>query len=284
MGTLAGTGRDKLTLITSPKLASLGVWFEQLLAESTGKAGKGIIPVAREPILSAASYGSDRLFVYVRLDGDANDETDSIVDQVASAGHPVVRMSMSSTSDLGAQFYRWEFATAVAGALMRLNPFDQPNVESAKQLAAAAIQQFERTGEAPKLQSDGSVKALLSSTKPGDYLAIMAYLSATPETDAALQRLRRKVTEQHDITTTLGYGPRFLHSTGQQHKGGPNSGLFLQITADHNPDVAIPGKSFTFGVLADAQADGDYEALREAGRRVARIHLAGGASQLVSAL
>lgn len=273
MGTLAKDGRDKLTLVTSPSVEGFGLWIEQLIAESTGKEGKGIIPIAGEPLLGTESYGNDRLFVYVRLEGDDNAETDAFVETLSGAGHPVVRLDMRDAYDIGAQFYLWEFAVAIAGSILQINPFDQPNVESAKVLSIDSLKAFESSGSAPKTEAISSMNELMSKAKLGDYLAIMAYVEQTPEVDAALNGLRRKVMERHKIATTLGYGPRFLHSTGQIHKGGPASGLFLQIIIDHDNDIQIPDERYTFGVLADAQAVGDYGALEAKGRRTARINL-----------
>jgi glucose-6-phosphate isomerase/transaldolase/glucose-6-phosphate isomerase len=283
--------------VTSPSIESFCLWAEQLIAESTGKEGMGIVPVAGEPLTDAESYGNDRLFVYLRLKGDDNAATDSAVARLESSGQPVERLELEDMHDpstllragpstllragpstllragLGAEFFRWEFATAVAGAILGVNPFDQPDVEESKRRTVEALRSYQRSGERPRLEPVGSLEGLLSSARPGDYLAIMAYLNQTPEVDEAVSALRRRVMERHRIATTFGYGPRFLHSTGQLHKGGPDSGLFLQLTADHERDVAIPGEPYTFGVLADAQATGDLQALQAKGRRVARVHL-----------
>ena len=257
LGTQALQGRDKLTLVTSPSIASFGLWAEQLIAESTGKEGRGIVPVAGEPLVDPAFYGDDRLFVYLRLEGDDNAPTDASIAAIESSGQPVVRLEIRDLYDLGGEFFRWEFATAVAGAILGINPFDQPNVQQAKDETVDGLKEHRRSGRLPRLDAPSSLADLLSKTKPGDYLAIMAYIRQTPETDQALADLRRRVTERHHIATTLGYGPRFLHSTGQVHKGGPDSGLFLQLTTDHQKDIPVPGESYTFGVLADAQALGD---------------------------
>ena len=285
MGVLAQTGRDKLTLVTSPSISSFGLWVEQLIAESTGKEGLGIVPVAGEPMGPPDRYGSDRLFVYLRLDGDANDEPDEAVVAIESSGQPVVRLDLRDKYDVGAEFFRWEFATAVAGSILGTNPFDQPNVQAAKDMTESVLGQYESSGELPAMEEPGSLKELLAEGGPGDYLAIMAYIPQTPEVDFALDKLRREVNERHGIATTTGYGPRFLHSTGQLHKGGPESGLFLQLTAEHAEDLAIPNAPFTFGVLADAQAVGDLRALRGSNRRAVRAGLgsnpAAGISKLV---
>ena len=273
MGVLSQQGRDKLTLVTSPSIGSFGLWVEQLLAESTGKEGKGIIPVAGEPLTAPDRYGADRLFVYLRRDGDDNVATDAAIEEIQSSGQPVVRLDLADKYDVGAEFFRWEMATAVAGAVLGINPFDQPDVQAAKDMTEGVLRQFESRGELPEMAAPGSLLGILAGAKPGDYLSIMAYVRQTPETDKALDALRRKVMQRHGIATTLGYGPRFLHSTGQLHKGGPSSGLFLQITGDHGRDVSIPGQVFTFGVLADAQALGDLQALKASQRRASRIHL-----------
>ena len=273
MATLALGGRDKLTLVASPSISSFGLWVEQLIAESTGKEGKGIVPVAGEPLLPPYAYDDDRTFVHLRLEGDDNAETDAAVDQLESSGHPVVRLDLRDKYDLGAEFYRWEFATVVAGALLGIHPFDQPNVEAAKDVAMSLVDEYERSGALPAASATWSWKELVSNARLGSYVAIMAYVQATPETDGALQSLRKQISERQGIATTVGYGPRFLHSTGQLHKGGPNTGLFLQLTSGHAEDVPIPGEVYTFGVLADAQAQGDLEALQAAGRRVAKVEL-----------
>lgn len=273
MAVMAGRGRNKLTLVTSPAINSFGLWVEQLLAESTGKEGTGIVPVAGEPLAVPGNYGDDRLFVYLRLEGDDNNECDAAFGAIESSGQPAVRLDLRDKYDLGAEFFRWELATAVAGAGLGIQPFDQPNVQAAKDMTDSVLSEFSTSGELPEMEASTSLDALLEQTRRGDYLAVMAYLRQTPEIDHALNELRRKVTEKYHLATTLGYGPRFLHSTGQLHKGGPDSGLFLQLTADREQDLAIPGEVFTFGVLADAQALGDLRALRAAGRRAARVHL-----------
>ena len=272
MGTLALKGRDKLTLVTSPSIGSFGLWVEQLIAESTGKDGRGIIPVAGEPLTAPPSYGEDRLFVYLRLEGDDNAGTDAALERIKASGQPVVRLDLKGRYDLGAEFFRWEFATAVAGAMLGIHPFDQPNVQQAKALTERVLQERQSSGRLPEVEVASSLRDLLTLARPGDYLAIMAYLRQTPATDRALADLRRRVVERYGITTTLGYGPRFLHSTGQLHKGGPDTGLFLQVTANHEKDLPIPGEPYTFGALADAQALGDLQALQALGRRVIRVN------------
>ena len=273
MGTMARQGRDKLTLVTSPSISSFGLWVEQLIAESTGKEGRGIVPVAGEPLVDPASYGDDRLFVYLRLEGDDNADTDAAIAALQSSGQPVVRLELRDIYDLGAEFFRWEFATAVAGAILGIHPFDQPNVQQAKDGTVRGLQEHRASGRLPQAEADSSLAGLLSAAGTGDYVAIMAYVRQTPETDRTLEDLRRRIIGRHHIATTLGYGPRFLHSTGQVHKGGPDSGLFLQLTVDHQNDTPVPGESYTFGVLAEAQALGDLKVLQALGRRVARIRL-----------
>ena len=273
MGLLAKQGRDKLTLVTSPSIASFGLWAEQLLAESTGKEGTGIIPIAGEPLMPPGRYASDRLFVYLRLEGDDNGAIDTAVQSIEASDYPVVRLALRDKYDLSGEFYRWELATALAGSALGINPFDQPNVQAAKDMTESVLKQFEQSGKLPEMNASASLNELLANSREGDYLAIMIYLQQTPGLDRALERLRQKITEAHRIATTLGYGPRFLHSTGQLHKGGPDSGLFLQITTDHQGDLPIPGQAFSFGVLADAQAAGDLRALLTAGRRTAGAHL-----------
>ena len=272
MGSLARQGRDKLTLVTSPSVSGFGLWAEQLIAESTGKEGMGIVPVAGEPLVSADRYGDDRLFVYLRLEGDDNSDADDAIEGIEASGQPVVRLDLRDKYDLGAEFYRWEFATAVAGAILGINPFDQPNVQRAKDMTDRVLGQYQTSDKLPRSEVGGSFEKLLADVGPSDYLAIMAYVRQTHEADRAFNALRRAAIEKYGIATTLGYGPRFLHSTGQLHKGGPSSGLFLQLTADHGESLAIPGKPYSFGTLADAQALGDLEALQEAGRRVAWVH------------
>ena len=272
MGSLAHHGRDKLTLITSPALDGFGLWVEQLLAESLGKSGRGIIPVAGEPPLPLERYSSDRLIVYLRLQGDDNTISDSVVRNL-SASHPSVQLELTDRADLGAEFYRWEFATAVAGSILEVHPFDQPNVQGAKDKTDLVLQHLADTGELPRVDAVDSVESLMSRALPGDYLAILAYLPDNPEVCQAMTQFRKRLTERYGIPTTAGFGPRYLHSTGQLHKGGPNSGIFLQFTVDHTADVPAPARPYSFGSLADAQSTGDLQALLELGRRAGRIHL-----------
>lgn len=274
IGTGSLEGRDKLTLVTSPSIASFGLWVEQLIAESTGKEGKGIVPVAGEPLLQPAYYGFDRLFVYLRLKDDDNSATDNAISAIRASGQPVVVLDMKDKFDLGAEFFRWEFATAVAGSIMGIHPFNQPDVQNAKDATKRLLREYTQSGQLQRMKTKVSLAELLQQAAPNSYFAIMAYLQQTAEIDSVMVALRRKVMERYHMATTLGYGPRFLHSTGQLHKGGQNTGLFLQIVASHTHDLPIPGEPYTFGVVADAQALGDLEALQSAGRRVTRVQLA----------
>ena len=274
LGSLALAGSDKLTILTSPSLASFGLWAEQLVAESLGKNGMGIVPIAGEPVEDIEQFDDDRLFVSLELARDGS-EIKSLADRLVSGGHPLVRYRIDDISDLGAEFYRWEFAVAVAGAVMGVNSFDQPDVQRAKDLTDEALTRFVSQGEAPTLSQERSIRELITDMRYGDYLAILVYLEQTPELDAALAGLRSAIASKYSIPTTLGYGPRYLHSTGQLHKGGANNVAALVLTAPHAPDVDIPGERFSFGVLADAQASSDLEALRAAGRKVTVMVLVG---------
>ena len=302
LGTAARAGCDKLTLVASPGIGSLGAWLEQLIAESTGKHGKGIVPVDGERLAAPSFYGDDRLFVYVRLASAPDAEQDAAVAALKSAGRPVITLDVPSPLHLGAEFFRWEIATAVAGSLLGINPFDQPDVESAKIVARSLMEAYERTGVLPEEHPtattadiglfadaanaaalravaghDADVAALLRAhlgrIAAGDYFAINAYLDMNETNDAELQRMRHAVRDARCVATTVGYGPRFLHSTGQLHKGGPNSGVFLHITSDDAADLPIPGQKYSFGVLKSAQAGGDFAVLAERGRRLVRVHL-----------
>ena len=274
IGALALSGRDKLTILTSPSLAPFGPWAEQLVAESLGKSGAGVVPIVGEPLMAVALYGDDRNFVYLKLAGEDSD-VDALAEDLAVHRHPVIRYQLEDLSELGSEFYRWEFAIATAAAVMGVHPFDQPDVQRAKDLTQRALDRFESDGLAPDLSPRGSLSALAADLRPGDYLAILAYLEQTPETDHALKRLRSALTARYRIPTTLGYGPRYLHSTGQLHKGGPNNVAVLMLTAPHATDVEIPGEKFTFGILANAQAASDLHALKSAGRRAASVVLGG---------
>ncbi|MGD8555462.1 MAG: bifunctional transaldolase/phosoglucose isomerase, partial [Anaerolineales bacterium] len=281
MGEMARAGRDKLTLVLSPSIAGFGDWVEQLVAESTGKEGKGILPVVGESLGPPESYGDDRLFVQLRLQADRSH--DAQVSALESAGHPVVRLHLQDVYDLGAQFLVWQMATAVAGHRLGINPFDQPNVEAAKVLAREMVAEFATSGKLPEGEAapfaPEALLAFLQQGQDGGYLALQAYLTPTPETDVALQDLRTRLRDNTRMATTMGYGPRFLHSTGQLHKGDAGKGLFVQFTADDPKDAAIPDQagqgtsSISFGVLKRAQALGDGQALLDAGRAVIRFHL-----------
>lgn len=280
LGELARSGKDKLTFITSPQLASFADWVEQLIAESTGKEGTGILPVAGEPVGSPEVYGEDRLFIYLRLEDDTT--YDAAVEKIRDAGHPVVQYNLRDLYDLGEQFFLWEMATAVAGYRMGINPFNQPNVEAAKILARQAVSVFKESGQLPEDPAPSSadqLKSFLEPARSGDYIALQAYVQPSPEMDAALLALRIKLRNTSGMATTAGYGPRFLHSTGQLHKGDRGNGLFIQLTSDSGDDLSIPDRAgcpesgMTFGVLKKAQVQGDRQALEEAGRRVFRFDL-----------
>ena len=263
-------GRDKLTFVLSPGIASLGLWAEQLIAESTGKEGKGILPVVGEPLGAPDIYGRDRVFVALTLAGEEDRAVATRLAAVEGAGHPLVRLTLADPYDVGQEFFRWEFATAVASAILRINPFDQPNVAETKANTTAAL--ASRVAPAPPVPSSAAeLRAFLAAIRPGDYLALMAYLPPTAEYDRRLEAIRLRLRDRLKVATTLGYGPRLLHSTGQLHKGGPPGGHFLQITEAAREDVAIPGKPFTFGALEAAQAAADLRALRARGRPALRV-------------
>lgn len=237
MGILSEAGRDKITLITSPKIASFGLWAEQLLAESTGKEGKGLVPVAQEPPAVPSQYGHDRLFVCLRLDGDANDTIDRHVALLKQAGHPLVQLRLRDRYDLGAEFFRWELATAIAGHCLEIHPFDQPNVQESKDNTKRILGQVEREGHLPRLDNSLTLDELCSRIKPGFYVAILAYLRPSAKIDAALRALRKRIMGRYGVATTAGYGPRYLHSTGQLHKGGPPAGIFIELTETSPRDL-----------------------------------------------
>ena len=281
MGELALLGVDKLTLITSPSLTSFGDWAEQLIAESTGKEGKGILPVVGEAPAAPDEYGADRLFVYLKLDGE--NAYDKAVEDLEADGRPLVRFTLDDRYELGRQFFLWELATAVAGVCLGIQPFDQPNVESAKVAAREMIAAYKESGSLPESDAlsptAASLKAFLQQAQPGDYVSIQAYIKPSAETDTALDALRLAIRSATGLPVTVGYGPRFLHSTGQLHKGDGGNGLFIQLTANMPHDIPIPdeaGKAqsgMTFGVLKTAQALGDAAALRQAGRRLIHYNL-----------
>ena len=275
IGATALAGRDKLTLIESPSIRSVGLWVEQLIAESLGKDGKGIVPIAGEPLLTPDAYGADRLFVYSRTAADPDPGTDAAVGRLEAAGHPVERLELPDSYDIGAEFFRWEFATAVAGAILDVHPFDQPDVQSSKDITDRVLADFIKDAGLPEPLPASTLLGFLAQSNAGDYLAIMPYIPMTQEADDVLAQLRVRVMRRYRIATTVGYGPRFLHSTGQLHKGGGPSGLFLQLTMSHD-DLPIPGQPYGFAALAAAQAIGDLRALSGLGRRTARIDLGGG--------
>jgi transaldolase / glucose-6-phosphate isomerase len=298
LGIAANQGRDKITIVTSPGIFDLGAWLEQLLAESTGKSGKGIIPVDRERLAKPDSYGADRVFVYLRLESDPDKEQSAEVEALAKAGNPVVRMVVPDVYNLGQEFFRWEIATAVAGALMGINAFNQPDVEASKLETRKLTTEYESSGKLPpespfftgdgaKLYADvknaaalkgggtltGFLKKHLSRIGSGDYFAVLGYITMNEAHEEALEGIRLAVRDNKKVATVLGFGPRFLHSTGQAYKGGPNSGVFLQITCDDAVDILVPGQKYTFGVVKAAQARGDFAVLAERGRRALRVHL-----------
>jgi len=280
LGELARAGRDKATLLTSPALAALPAWIEQLVAESTGKDGTGILPVAGEPAGPPEAYGSDRLFVHLSVAGDPDQAQAAVLDALEAAGHPVVRLHLNGLTDLGAEMFRWEVATAMAGSVLGVHPFDQPDVQLAKTLATRAMAGEAGGGPIPAVGAadpalSAALAGFLAEARPGDYLALQAFVAPTPQAEAGLEGLRRAVGGRHGIATTVGFGPRFLHSTGQIHKGGPGTGLFLQIVDDADPDLPVPETPYTFGRLVAAQADGDYGALAAKGRRLLRVDLDG---------
>jgi len=294
LGELALFGRDKVTFVPSLVAARFGVWVEQLLAESTGKEGRGILPVAGEPPGDPGEYGPDRVFVHLRLKDGATAEEDRFAAALEAAGHPLVRIDLESLGDLGGEFFRWEFATAAAGAVLGINPFDQPDVEAAKRKARKLMAAFERTGRLPEdgpcLEERGislfeetavggdlpsRLEAFLAKVRPGDYIALLVYASPTEETDRSIEALRLALRRRFKTAVTAGYGPRYLHSTGQLHKGDGNRGIFVQFTREPEEDLAVPEAPYSFGVLLAAQAQGDFQALLERGRRVIRLHVKG---------
>jgi glucose-6-phosphate isomerase len=265
MASLAQAGRNKITLIASPQITAFGLWAEQLLAESTGKEGTGLIPVANEPIVSPTAYGTDRLFVYLRLKGDQNNQLDRQIAGLARQGHPILTLTLQDRYDLAAEFFRWEVATALAGHLLGIHPFDQPNVQESKDNTARVLETVQSTGRLPKQATATPAQAaaqLKRQCRPGAYVAILAYTTPSSKMEQAIRSLRRALVSHHHVTTTAGYGPRYLHSTGQLHKGGPRVGIFLQLVDQMIPDLNIPGKPFTFRTLAQAQAAGDIQALQ----------------------
>ena len=303
LGSAHNAGRDKVTIISSPGIHDLGAWLEQLIAESTGKNGKGLIPVDREPAGAPGIYGNDRVFVYLRLESAPDISQDAAIKELVAAGHPLVMISVADVYDLGQEFFRWEIATAVAGSIIGINPFDQPDVEASKIATRKLTEEYERSGslpaESPFFEADGIklfadaenaavlknaageaslsayLKAHLARLAPADYFAMLAYIEMNEAHESSLQAAREVVRDAKRVATCLGFGPRFLHSTGQAYKGGPNSGVFLQITCDDQNDLPVPGQKYTFGAVKAAQARGDFTVLSERGRRALRVHLSG---------
>jgi transaldolase/glucose-6-phosphate isomerase len=301
LGTCANRGLDKLTLIVSPRIYDLGAWLEQLIAESTGKNGRAVIPVDREVLTGPNAYSHDRVFAYVRLTSAPEDAQDAAVEALVAAGRPVVRLDVAEPFGLAGEFFRWEIATAVAGSVMSINPFDQPDVEASKIATRKLTSEFESTGalspESPALADDGMtlftdaanadalkraageptaaawLKAHLDRIGAQDYFAVLGYVAMTKAHEARLQNIRMRIRDARGVATCLGFGPRFLHSTGQAYKGGPNSGVFLQVTSDDAADLPVPGARYSFGVVKAAQARGDFQVLVERGRRALRVHL-----------
>ena len=314
MGVLCKRGRDKLTIIASPGIQDVGAWLEQLVAESTGKQGHGIVPVDGEPVADVSVYGQDRLFAYLRLTDAPDMAQDAAVAALAKAGQPVVRVDLTNTMQLGQCFFVWEFATAVAGSIIGIDPFDQPDVEASKIETKKLTEAYSQSGSLPaeepfltdgaiKLYSDAAnaaelgragtsldavVKTHLARLGAGDYAALLAYIERRPDHIAWLRKLRVAIRDAKYVATVAEFGPRFLHSTGQAYKGGPNSGVFLQVTADDVADLAVPGEKFTFSVVKAAQARGDFDVLAERGRRALRVHITGdlqaGLDRLASAI
>ncbi len=298
LGTAARNGRDKVTLIASPKIVGLGAWLEQLMAESTGKEGKGLIPVDIEPLGKPEVYSQDRVFAYVRTKDGADPAQDAAVDAIEKAGHPVVRITVEDVYELGQEMFRWEIATAVAGSVIGINAFNQPDVEASKIATRKLTSEYEKTGSLPAEEPifDGSgvklftddknaaelgqhkslahyLKAHLGRIGKGDYFGLLAYVEMNEKHETTLQAIRKEVRDKKVAATCLGFGPRFLHSTGQAYKGGPNTGVFLQVTCDDKADIPVPGQKFTFGVVKAAQARGDFQVLADRGRRALRVHL-----------
>lgn len=301
LGAAHEKGRDKLTIFTSPEVYDLGAWLEQLIAESTGKNGVSIIPVDREPIHPAEVYSDDRVFVYLKTDKTENSEFELAFAQLKYENQPCLKIILNSEEDLGQEFFRWEFATAVAGSIMKINPFNQPDVESAKIEARKITDEYEKTGslpaETPFFEADGIklftseeyaaelneaveekslaeyLEAHFHNIEPNDYFALLGYIEMNKENEELLQELRLRVFDNYLPATCLGFGPRFLHSTGQAYKGGANNGVFLQITSDDEIDLPVPDQKYTFGVVKAAQARGDFQVLLDRGRRALRVHL-----------
>jgi transaldolase/glucose-6-phosphate isomerase len=306
MGEAANAGRDKLTILTTPELEPIGAWLEQLLAESTGKHGKGIVPVDLEPLSPAEDYGADRLFAVLSLDGDTDTDLARHVEHLIAAGQPVVKIRLADKYLIGQEFFRWEIATAIAGAVIGIDPFDQPDVEDAKIKTRELVDAYEKSGSlAPEtpfhedaelaffapgdhgLAPSDPVEILrthLASLEAGDYFGILAYIERNDEHEEVIARMREAVVEAKGVATVAGFGPRFLHSTGQAYKGGPKTGVFLEITRHPDPDVAVPNHKASFGTVQLAQARGDLDVLAERGQRVLRVHLKTGDLSRLEAL
>jgi transaldolase / glucose-6-phosphate isomerase len=302
LGTLGNLGRNKVTIITSPGIHDLGAWLEQLIAESTGKIGKGLIPVDREALGAPEVYGNDRVFIHLRLADEPDMAQKQKLDALRTAGHPVVEIELADTYDLGQEFFRWEIATAVAGSILKINPFNQPDVEASKIVTRQLTEAYEKSGKLPEespIFDDGAIKlftdernaanlnklagtdrsltgflrAHLSQFNPGDYMALLGFIEMNGAHEESLQAMRHAVRDRKHVATCLGFGPRFLHSTGQAYKGGPNTGVFLQITCDDANDLPVPGQKYTFGTVKAAQARGDFQVLADRKRRALRVHL-----------
>jgi transaldolase / glucose-6-phosphate isomerase len=286
LGALARAGRDKLTFLIAGSLPGLGLWLEQLVAESTGKHGTGILPVAEEPPDAPEQYGSDRVFAHLPDLDQPDARLDACAQALAEAGHPVLSLPTRGPGDLGRIFMLWEIAVATAGWGLQINPFDQPNVQQAKDATKRVLAQYEQTRELPAIadSDEPAIAALLEQASPPSYVAIMGYLAPSADLDAAVAQLRAAVRERTRAATTFGYGPRFLHSTGQFHKGGPRTGRFLQLLHDEEPDVEIPGAAYTFTTLKNAQAIGDLQTLRELGLPAERVRLRGDPASAVRGL
>jgi transaldolase/glucose-6-phosphate isomerase len=302
LGTLGNLGRNKVTIATSHGISDLGAWLEQLIAESTGKLGKGLIPVDREALGSPEVYGNDRVFAHLRLASEPDTTQKQKLDALRKAGHPVIEIELADIYDLGQEFFRWEIATAVAGSILQINPFNQPDVEASKIVTRQLTEAYEKSGKLPeeapifeeggiKLFTDernatnlaklvgndrslrGFLRAHLNQLGAGDYLGLLGYIQMNAEHEEQLQLIRHSVRNSKHVATCLGFGPRFLHSTGQAYKGGPNTGVFLQITCDDAVDLPVPDQKYTFGTVKAAQARGDFQVLADRKRRALRVHL-----------
>jgi transaldolase / glucose-6-phosphate isomerase len=302
LGTLGNLGRNKVTIVTSPEIHDVGAWLEQLIAESTGKIGKGLIPIDREALGAPEVYGNDRLFAHLRLASEPDTAQKQKLDALRKAGHPVIEIELADIYDIGQEFFRWEIATAVAGSILKINPFNQPDVEASKIVTRQLTEAYEKSGKLPEeapifeeggieLFTDernaenlaklvgndrsltGFLRAHLNQLGVGDYLGLLGYIQMNAEHEEQLQLIRHAVRNSKHVATCLGFGPRFLHSTGQAYKGGPNTGVFLQITCDDANDLQVPEQKYTFGTVKAAQARGDFQVLADRKRRALRVHL-----------